>query len=79
MYGGAPDSFQTENSCKVEPGISLTEVPVLTTKLLSVCINRQLKTMRVLIDNGKIEHIKDDSSGNQKFFIYKRPTGKPDS
>ena len=35
LHGGAPDSFQTENSYLVgiEPGISRTEVRVLTTEL----------------------------------------------
>ena len=35
LYGGAPDSFQTENSyiVGIEPGISRTEVRVLTTEL----------------------------------------------
>ena len=84
LYGRAPDSFQTENSyiVGIETGISVSEVPILTTELrrLSACLNRQLKTKRVLIDNGKIEHISNiDSSGNQKFFIYKRTNGQPAS
>ena len=35
LYGGAPDSFETENSfiVGIEPGISRTEVRVLTTEL----------------------------------------------
>ena len=35
LYGGAPDFFQTENSyiVGIEPGISRTEVRVLTTEL----------------------------------------------
>ena len=35
LYGGAPDLFQTENSyiVMIEPGISRTEVRVLTTEL----------------------------------------------
>ena len=35
LYDGSPDSFQTENSYTVgiEPGISLTEVRILTNEL----------------------------------------------
>ena len=35
LYGGRPDSFQTENSfiVVIKPGISRTEVRVLTTEL----------------------------------------------
>ena len=71
------DSIKTENSYieGIEHVISLTEDPVLTTKLrrLSSFLNSQLKTMRALIDNGKNEHIlKIDSSGKgwKKSFSY---------
>ena len=52
LYGGAPDSFQTENSyiVGIEPGISRIEVRVLTTEL------RQLNQSIAQQSNYKVDY-----------------------